>query len=426
MKPPEMKPPGLLFRHRAYTAFWVTRLCATLANQMMMLAVGYQMYDLTHSAWNLGLVGLMQFAPALVLNLLVGQIVDRYDRCRILAGCFLLQGLVALLLVDATLTGQISREHILIAAIALGTAKAFQMPTQGAMPALLVPRDILPQALALNGASNKLAVILGPSSAGFIYLFGAHIVYAACATMLLAALACLTQVRYLIAQIKSRDPISWNTLFAGVRFIWVRKALLGANSLDLFATLLGGVTALLPIYARDILHTGSWGLGILRSGPALGAFCMSVWLARRPVQHRAGHTMFSAVAFYGLFIIAFGISTNFVFSLVMLAASGAADMLSSVIRQTLVQLETPDDMRGRVGAVNAIFIGASNQLGEFESGTTAALFGTEPAVVAGGIGSLVVAALWIRLFPQLAGRDTLQGGDSNMIGRVNDPRGEES
>lgn len=400
---------GLLLRHVSYTAFWATRLCSTMANQMMMLAVGYQMYDLTHSAWNLGLVGLMQFAPALLLNLVVGQVVDRFDRRRILACCFVLQGLVAALLIHATLAGTISRDHILLAAIVLGTAKAFQMPTQQAMPALLVNRAELPQALALNGAGTKFAVILGPASAGFVYMTGANMVYSLCAGMLILAMACLSRVTYLTAQVKSREPLSWSTLFAGIRFIWQRKTLLGANSLDLFATLLGGATALLPVYARDILHTGSWGLGILRSGPAIGAFCMSVWLAHHPIRQRAGRTMFNAVVFYGVCIVAFGVSTNFVLSLVMLAASGAADMLSTVIRQTLVQLDTPDEMRGRVSAVNAIFVGASNQLGEFESGTTAALFGSVPAVVIGGVGSLIVVALWVRLFPQLAQRDRLQG-----------------
>ncbi len=401
--------PRLLLRHSSYTAFWATRLCSTMANQMMMLAVGYQMYDLTHSAWNLGLVGLMQFLPALLLNLLVGQVVDRFDRRRILGCCFLLQGCVAISLIWATLTAAISRDHILFAAVVLGTAKAFQMPTQQAMPALLVSAEELPQALAFNAAGTKFAVILGPASAGFVYMTGAHVVYSLCGGMLMLALGWLSRVRYRTAQLKSREPLSWQSLFAGIRFIWNKKTLLGANSLDLFATLLGGATALLPVYARDILHTGSWGLGLLRSGPAIGAFCMSVWLAHRPVQHQAGRIMFRAVAFYGVCIMAFGLSTNILLSLVMLAASGAADMLSTVIRQSLVQLDTPDEMRGRVSAVNAIFVGASNQLGEFESGTTAALFGSVPAVVIGGLGSLVVMALWVRLFPQLARRDRLQG-----------------
>jgi len=231
----------------------------------------------------------------------------------------------------------------------------------------------------------------------------------------LAPLGFLSRVRYALAQIRSKDPVSWQTLFAGISFIWRNKILLGANSLDLFATLLGGATALLPVYARDILHTGPWGLGILRAGPAMGAFCMSLWLARRPVQHHAGRTMFGAVACYGIFIILFGISTHIVPALLMLAGSGAADMLSTVIRQSLVQLNTPDEMRGRVSAVNAMFIGASNQLGEFESGSAAALFGSVEAVVLGGLGSIVVALLWMRLFPVLAHRNRLLNEPGSVL-----------
>ena len=217
-------------------------------------------------------------------------------------------------------------------------------------------------------------------------------------------------VRYAHTPVMARQPLSWNNLFAGIHFIWQHKQVLGATSLDLFAVLLGGATALLPIYARDILHTGPWGLGFLRAAPAAGAFCMSIWLTRHPIERNAGKIMFGAVALYGLSTLVFGLSTSFALSLVALAISGAGDMISVVVRQSLVQLETPDTMRGRVSAVNSIFIGASNQLGEFESGVTAAAFGPVASVVIGGLGTLAVVGLWTRLFPELARRSRLQPG----------------
>jgi MFS family permease len=396
-----------LFENRSFLAFWATRVCTTMANQMLMVAVGYQMYDLTHSAWDLGLVGLFQFLPALALTLVVGHMADRFDRRRILGLCQLAQVIVTVGLIWASLAGWISREHILAASLALGVTKAFQMPTQQALAPLLVPANILSQALAFNSAGAQFAIIAGPAAGGFVYIAGAHAVYGLCGLLFLLGLIFLTRVRYDHAPNMSREPVSWETLFAGIRFIWHKKPVLGAISLDLFAVLLGGATALLPIYARDILHTGSWGLGILRAGPAVGAFCMSIWLTRRPIQHKTGKIMFGAVALYGVTTLIFGISTNFLLSLGMLAISGAADMISVVIRQSLVQLETPDDMRGRVSAVNSIFVGASNQLGEFESGAAAAAFGAVASVVIGGVGTLVVVGLWMNLFPQLSKRDHL-------------------
>ena len=397
--------------YRSFRYFWYSRITATLSNQMMMVAVGWQMYDTTHSAYDLGLVGLFQFLPSLALTLVVGHVADRYDRRRILQGCQLLQLLVALWLVLGTHGAWLSRDAILLASVALGVVKAFQMPCMAALMPVLVPPVVLPRALAINSAGGQAATIIGPALGGFLYVGGSSIVYLSCGLFALAGIALIGQVTPIREVPPQREPVSLQTLFAGVSFIWRRKAVLGAISLDLFAVLLGGATALLPIYARDILHTGPWGQGMLRSAPAVGALLMSIWLARTPIQHHAGRIMFGAVALYGAVTIVFGLSTSFMLSLLALALSGVFDMVSVVIRQSLVQLDTPDEMRGRVSAVNAIFIGASNQLGEFESGLTAAWFGPVASVVIGGLGTLAVAVIWMRLFPTLARRDRLMAGD---------------
>lgn len=396
-----------LFAQRSFLRFWATRVATTMANQMLMVAVGWQMYDLTHSAWDLGLVGLVQFAPALLLTLVVGQVADHYDRRKVLASCLAGQAVVSLLLVWASFSGWINRELILLASVALGVTKAFQMPTQQALTPQLVPAELLPRALAFASSGTQFAIIAGPATGGFVYVSGAGAVYALCAGLIVLGLGFLTGVKTEHAAVRAREPVTRKSLLAGIRFIWHRKPVLGAISLDLFSVLLGGATALLPIYARDILHTGPWGLGFLRGAPALGAFVTSLWLTRHPIERRAGKLMFAAVAVYGVSTLVFGLSTNFMLSLVMLAFSGAGDMVSVVIRQSLVQLETPDEMRGRVSAVNSVFIGASNQLGEFESGATAAAWGAVTSVVVGGLGTLTVVAIWMRLFPELARRERL-------------------
>lgn len=402
-----MTPQHPLFSHRSFMHFWFGRIATTMANQMLMVAVAWQMYDLTHSAWDLGLVGLIQFAPALALTLVVGHVADRFDRSRILALCLAGQVVVTLGLIWGSLGGWINREFILFAALALGTSKAFQMPTQQALGPLLVPSVVLPQALAFNSAGAQFAIIAGPAAGGFIYVAGAHVVYAVCAVLFLVALYFVLHIRLDHVPVKAHQPVSLKTLLAGINFIWHRKQVLGAISLDLFAVLLGGATALLPIFARDILHCGPWALGLLRAAPAIGAFTMSIWLTRRPIERNTGKVMFGAVAVYGMTTVVFGLSSSFVLSLIMLGISGAADMISVVIRQSLVQLETPDEMRGRVSAVNSIFIGASNQLGEFESGVTAAWWGAVPSVVIGGLGTLAIVAVWMRLFPALSQRQKL-------------------
>jgi MFS family permease len=403
-----------LTRQRAYMRMWFARIFATTGNQMLMVAVGWQMYELTGSAWDLGLVGLYQFVPALLLTLVAGHVADRTHRGRIIAACLVTQATVAVILMAATQGWQVggihhswvSRELLLAVSVMLGVARAFQMPAQQSLTPVLVPPAMLPRAMAFSSAGMQAAVIGGPALGGVIFVAGATAVYATCACLFATGCVLIAVLRYDHAP-PPREPVTLRTLLAGVEFVWQRKALLGAASLDLFAVLLGGATALLPMFAKDILHVGPWGLGLLRGAPAVGALLTSAVLTRWPLERRVGPTMLSAVALYGVCMVVFGLSTSFVLSLLVLAVSGGADMVSVVVRQTLVQIETPNEMRGRVSAVNSVFIGASNQLGEFESGATAALLGPVGSVVAGGVGTLLVAAAWFRLFPSLSRRDKM-------------------
>ncbi|MEO8385730.1 MAG: MFS transporter [Betaproteobacteria bacterium] len=386
--------------------FWSGRVASAAGNQMLMVAVGWQMYNLTNSAWDLGLVGLCQFLPALVLTLPAGHAADHGHRGRILGICMAVQALIGVALTATELAHWIDRDLLLYLSVALGTAKAFQGPAQQALVPLLVPTRLLPKALAFSSAGMQLAVIGGPALGGIIFVAGAHVVYAVCAGLFAVSAGLFMSVRHAhVPPVK--EPVTWNTILAGFHFIWRRPQILGAVSLDLFAVLLGGAVALLPMFAKDILHVGPWGLGILRAAPAVGALVMSIALTRWTIQRKAGKRMFMAVAVYGASTLVFGLSTVFVISFIALLISGAADMVSVVIRQSLVQLDTPNEMRGRVSAVNSIFIGASNQLGEFESGATAALVGPVASVALGGLGTLLVAALWMRWFPTLAKRDQL-------------------
>lgn len=404
--PAAAQPNAPLRSYTSFMRFWWGRLAGTTGQQMLMVALGWQMYEITGSAWDLGLVGLLQFIPALVLTLPAGHVVDRHDRRLLLAGCMALQLVVGLALALGTAGGWVGRELILAVSLLLGVARAFQMPSQQALAPTLVPAAVLPRALAFSSGAMQAAVVAGPALGGFLYAAGATVVYGVCAALF--ALGCALVMRITpVARPAHREPASWNTMLAGLRFIWQRQAILGALSLDLFAVLLGGATALLPIFARDVLHTGPWGLGLLRGAPAIGALLVSVVLTRAPIERRVGRTMLLSVGVYGLCMLVFGWSTNFLLSFAALLVSGGADMISVVIRQSLVQLDTPDEMRGRVAAVNSIFIGASNQLGEFESGATAAAFGPVGSVVLGGVGTLLVVGLWFRLFPTLARRETL-------------------
>ncbi len=390
-----------------FMRFWSGRLTSAAGNQMLMVAIGWHMYTLTSSAWDLGLVGLCQFLPALLMTLPAGHAADHGHRGRILALCMASEAVIALVLTAADLGHWTDRNLLLMMSVGLGMAKSFQMPAQQSLVPLLVPTAMLPRALAFSSGGMQVAIIGAPAMGGFIYVAGAHVVYIVCACLFVVAAGLFMSVRHTRAP-RSTQPVTWATVFAGFHFIGQRPQILGAISLDLFAVLLGGAVALLPMFAKDVLHVGPWGLGMLRGAPAVGALIMSIVLTRWPIQRRAGRTMFIAVAVFGVCMIVFGLSTIFFVSLLALAVSGSADMVSVVIRQSLVQLDTPDQMRGRVSAVNSIFIGASNQLGEFESGATAALLGPVGSVVLGGVGTLLVAALWMRWFPTLAKRDKLQ------------------
>jgi MFS family permease len=385
---------------------WVARLVGTAGNQMLMLALGWQMYELTGSAWDLGLVGLLQFLPSLPLLLPVGHAIDRYNRARLLALCLACQVGIALALLLAQGLGQMSRGTLLAVAVAIGVMRAIQMPTQQALTPALVPPGLLARAMAFSAAGTQAAVIGGPALGGLLFVAGATAVYASCvALFVVATLLVAFGVRY--HHVPAPQAAGLQPLLAGLRFVFAHKVVLGAISLDLFAVLLGGATALLPIFAKDVLQVGPAGLGLLRAAPAVGALLMSVVLTRWAIRRHTGPLLLGSVALYGLTMLVFGWSTAFWLSLAALAVGGAADMVSVVIRQTLVQLETPDDMRGRVSAVNAVFIGASNQLGEFRAGATAALLGPVGSVLLGGIGTCVVAVLWWRGFPGLARRDAL-------------------
>lgn len=395
------------FSYPAFRLFWCARLSTTFAYQMFGVAVGWQIYELTRSAYVLGLVGLAQFLPSVVLVLASGHIADRYDRRRVVRICQAIEALVAATLAAATLTGHASIQPIFVFVVVIGAMRAFETPTLQALLPSVVPPAVLPRAVALSSSAGQTGIILGPAVGGFLYVAGAPVVYATAASLFLLAHVLLACVRIERAAPVNR-PVSLESLFAGIAFIKGRPVVLGAISLDLFAVLLGGATALLPIYARDILGTGAWGLGLLRSAPAVGALAMAIFLAHRPLERHVGRVMFAAVGVFGLATLVFGVSHWLPLSMAALVVLGAGDMISVVIRTSLVQLDTPDAMRGRVSAVNSVFVGASNQLGEFESGMVAGLLGPVPSVVLGGLGTLLVVALWMRLFPALTHRDRLR------------------
>ncbi|MBH3308637.1 MFS transporter [Pseudomonas mosselii] len=401
--------PQLLRHHRPFLAFWLARVFTASGFQMLTVAIGWHLYQLTGNVLDLGLVGLVEFAPRVLFMLHTGHVADRYDRRKVAALCQTLQALITLALAVGSFTDNVSRELIFVLAFLLGAARSFEMPATQALLPNVVPPGLFPRAVAASASATQAATIVAPAVGGLLYALGSTWVYGP--TVALYLIACLLTLS-LDASRQQPQPgrANLDSLLAGIRFIRSRPDILGAISLDLFAVLLGGATALLPVFAKDILLTGAWGLGLLRSAPAVGALLMSLWLARFPVERKVGLTMFTAVGIFGVATIAFGLSTSFWFSLAVLVVLGAADMISMVIRSAFVQLETPDEMRGRVSAVNGLFIGASNQLGEFESGVTAHWFGTVPAVVLGGVGTLVVTGVWMKLFPTLTHRDRMHNG----------------
>ncbi len=397
----------LLLRHqRPFLAFWFARVFTASAFQMITVAIGWQIYALTGNVLDLGLVGLFEFLPRVLFMLHTGHVADRYDRRKVAALCQTLQGLTALALVIGSATDSVTREMIFVIAFLFGSARAFEMPTTQALLPNIVPAALFPAAVAASASAMQAATIVSPALGGLLYAFGPVWVYGPTVALYAGAVALLLSLPAR-QQPPKQEKATLHSLLAGIRFIRSRRDIFGAISLDLFAVLLGGATALLPVFARDILLTGPWGLGLLRSAPAVGALLMAFWLARFPIERRVGRVMFISVGVFGVATIAFGLSTSFWFSLAVLAVLGAADMISMVIRGAFVQLETPDEMRGRVSAVNGLFIGASNQLGEFESGLTAHWFGSVQAVVLGGVGTLLVTGAWIKLFPTLARRDRM-------------------
>jgi MFS family permease len=401
---------GGLLQQRPFVLFWLTRVSTTIGYQMMALVIGWQLYQLTNSALDLGLVGLIQFVPAVILTLLIGHAADRYDRRLIIRAAQATYALAAVLITVALLLHALSRDLLFGVVFLIGSARAFEVPTGSALVPALVPAPLIPRAVGGWTSANQVAVICGPALGGLIYAVSPVAVTALCVAFFATS---ITLVSFIVTKgpVPSREPPSFSSVLAGFEFIRTSRRLLGVITLDLFVVLLGGATALLPIFARDILQVGPIGLGLLRSAPAAGALITAVVLSRYPVERYIGLKMFAVVAIYGVATIVFGLSNWFPLSLAALAMLGAADALSIVIRFSLVQIETPDDKRGRVSAINYLFVGSSNTLGEFESGAVAAWLGTVTSVLIGGFGSLLVAGLWMVLFPDLRRIDRFQPAD---------------
>jgi MFS family permease len=398
---------GALLKHGPFLFFLLSRSLSRFSSLIAIVAFGWQVYDLTDSAFALGMMGLVGFLPAALLVFVAGHAADRYERKRILQACQFAEAVTALLLTWGAYAGWLTVVDIFIAVLFLGTTAAFENPATAALLPLVVPEGAVQRATALSSGSAQLATIMGPALGGIAYAISPGLPYAIMVVFWLIAAICAGAIRLTqpAAPKVSAEP---GDLYAGVRFIRNNPAILGTISLDLFAVLLGGVTALLPIYARDILATGPWGLGILRAAPAVGALLTTAALARQPIKRRVGMRMFQSVIIFGAATVAFATSQWMWVSVLALAILGAADTVSVVIRFSLVQLATPDAMRGRIGAVNFLFINASNQLGQFESGVTAALLGAMPAAVLGGIGTIAVALLWMKLFPTLRDVEQLE------------------
>jgi len=395
--------------------FWCARIASSFGFQMLSVAVGWQIYAITGRALDLGLIGLVQFVPSLLLALPAGHVADQFERRRIVLLGQVVECAAILVLTVLTLIHGIHELGILALIFVVGVAKAFEFPALQSMLPALVPTHVLPRAMAMTSAAGQAAMIAGPALGGFLYVAGPGVVYGLSAFLYVVAATLTARIRYERTQ-PVREPATLKTLFAGVHFIRERKDVLGVISLDLFAVLLGGATALLPIFARDILHTGPWGLGLLRAAPAVGALLMSLWLARQRMDRHVGAIMFASVAGFGVATLVFALSTSVWLSLGALFSLGAFDMVSMVIRGSLVQLETPDAMRGRVSAVNSIFINTSNQLGEFESGLLAAWLGAVGATVVGGVGTLIVVGLWMLMFPALRRRQRLSMANDALAG----------
>ncbi len=411
--PPDQTAPDqryAAFRHGPFLRFWIARFLATFSTQIVSVAVGWQVYDLTRDPFDLGLVGIVQFLPSLLLVLVTGAVADRFGRRLIMSLSAWLEAACALALMFLTWHGMTNAVPIFVVLAVFGIARAFFGPASASLVANLVPKEDFANAVAWNSSAWQTATIVGPVAGGLLYGLSPVAAYAI-AGALMAASALLVLSIPKPAQRTDTERATMGLVFAGFRYIWGQKVVLGAISLDLFAVLLSGAVALLPVYARDILELGPWGLGMLRAAPGIGAIVVAVWLTGHPIRDHAGIVMFAFVALFGLFTALFGISTIPWLSIVALALIGAADMISVYIRETLIQLWTPDEVRGRVNAVNMVFVGASNELGEFRAGVMASIIGTVPAVLFGGIGAIAVAGIWAVLFPELRRIRHLNGRD---------------
>ncbi|MFY9599491.1 MAG: MFS transporter [Pseudolabrys sp.] len=403
-----------LIQQRPFVLFWLARLAATMGYQMLALTIGWQVYEITNSAFDLGLIGLIQFVPAVVLTLLIGHAADRYDRRLIVRAAQSVYALAAVMITIALFAGALGRDLLFAAVFMIGTARAFELPTAHALAPSLVPAPMIPRAVAAWTSANQTAIICGPALGGLIYALNPVLVGVVCLALFACSVTLISFVRAKGAPEK-REPPTFASVLAGFDYIRTRRRLLGVITLDLFVVILGGATALLPIYAKDILSVGPIGLGLLRSAPAVGALITAIVLSRNPVERHIGRKMFAVVGIFGVATIVFGLSTWFPLSLLALAVLGASDAVSIVIRFSLVQIETPDEKRGRVSAINYLFVGSSNTLGEFESGLIAAWLGAVPSVVIGGLGSLVVAAVWMMLFPDLRRIDRFRPADREQV-----------
>lgn len=401
-RPADPKAGTIAFTHPDFVLFQIARFLIVAAVEMQAVAVGWQVYEITNRALDLGLVGLAQFLPGIVLFLASGHASDRFDRRKVLGVCYAGYAVCSGLLLILAERGVHAVHAIYLVLVLLGVVRSFNGTASRAILTQLVPEAHFVNAVAWNSTTFQAATIIGPSLGGILYaaFHGPSVVYGLATLIALAAMFSTFGIKAR-QQARKREPMTMNTVFAGLHFIWREKLILGAISLDLFAVLLGGAVALLPVYAKEILHTGPWGLGLLRTAPGVGAAVMAVALAHRPLRGSAGSALLWSVGGFGVCTIIFGVSRSLAVSLVALVLLGASDMISVIIRATLTQLRTPDEMRGRVTAVDMIFIGTSNEFGQFESGVTAQWFGTVPAVVLGGVGTLMVIALWAWIFPEL-------------------------
>ncbi|WP_241594950.1 MFS transporter [Rosenbergiella epipactidis] len=394
------------FSHRGFRHYLIAQTCSSLSFQIVSLAVSWQIYAITHSAFMLGMIGLMQFLPSVLLALPAGHLADQYNRKTLIITGQVVECIAVLGLIALPLMSWLSTSALLGLVALFSIAKAVEGPANTSLLPALLPPELLSKAMATNQVFREAMVIAGPMIGGLLYVYSPQAAYGVAALAYLLALVMIATVRYVPVAL-TRLPMTMKNLFAGLHFIFERKDVLGVISLDLFAVLLGGVTALLPIFAQDILHTGPWGLGALRAAPSVGALLTGIWISRRVFTRHTGLIMFGCVAGFGVATLVFALSHTIILSLLALVALGGFDMVSMVIRGAMVQLDTPDAMRGRVNAVNSIFINTSNQFGEFETGVLASMLGTVPAAVVGGVGTLVVVVIWMKLFPSLRQRQQL-------------------